>query len=902
MHPWIQDFLSKRGYNELLPSQTIGGVHEKIIVKKEKMLLNSPTSSGKTFLADMLVAYHARNLSNKTPIIYLVPYVAAAKQREVALHSIVPELTIVTAAKKVLKFEGIDDIECRRLYSEKIDQERSVDVIFDRWGINYRKKLQDLPTENFWKILVNLSESERITSEVDFKSYNELIRRKVPKRRWNDKILFRYRKLVFEKRDIDSFTDFEDFVKLLRILKSYKFVRETMLAHKCMEDYELRSKYFSRFLFNGDVGKAARLLSDNRLEETLRNIEFTDPFYVADLLIATPELLDKYLRKHDWFFKNTELLILDEVHILGDETRGGAYDKVVSWLRTITGDKIQILSMSATMGNPKEMAKWLGSKSVTSNYRPVKLVEGVLSLKSGHILWNDEEGNEFLSDLKSYWWRFKREKTVFYLCDMMRKMGGQTMVFTRSRKRCEALAKKYARRLSYEGKNNSLIYRNEDCWQFGVAFHNGSLTLSERETVEKMLETREIHTIFCTSTLAFGINIPARLVIIETHEMPMKGTLLKTSLAKQMVGRAGRYGLDRVGYALYLAKNDEEMNFIFSNYVSGKIEPIYSSFGQDKETHIASLIYNRRSFDSLWDILQKTFYYSDQEEELAIDLQKSLEILKIKGIVLEIKPREYDLSRMGKAMVKYFIKSRDAYSIITDFRNLFVDLQHKLVGLIEERGPPNGSNLHFFLSLLYSDIAEELSDLFAKCAEEISGNRLGYNDLKYLLKMRALGVEESTYRHFNLGTHDVELLFNNFDRYMTFLKESTELRSLIQIFERGVKTCVPYDLQWLLGTRKDFSYEKSIKLARNFINNEKIRRELGNPFTFPRQIPKNVKNYLYLIEKLNSIGFDKTKVDFLMNMDNETLNYYLSKVKDLSKLSCLERKIIESLYYKSIYS
>ena len=365
------------------------------------------------------------------------------------------------------------------------------------------------------------------------------------------------------------------------------------------------------------------------------------------------------------------------------------------------------------------------------------------------------------------------------------------MVFTRSRMRCENLARKYAKKISYEQKDLSPIFKNEDCWKFKVAYHNGSLTLDQREAVENLIKRREeMHTIFCTSTLAFGINIPARLVIVETHEIPRKGVLLKKSIAKQMVGRAGRFDLDPVGYALYLARNDEEMEYIFTNYIMSKPESISSHFDWDQETHVASLIFNGNSFSFLKDVLGNTFFYSSRKEELESNLRKSLEILKIQGFAVETKPLEFELTKIGKAMIKYFIRYREAQSIIEEFGNLIGKMRTRLVELIGIRGPLSDANVHFFLSILYNDLVEEFCEILAGFTEGISGNRLRSNDLKNLLKMRAYGVKGS-YQSFNLGASDFEILFNNLDRYVTFLKESTDKKALIRIFERGLKTSVP---------------------------------------------------------------------------------------------------------------
>ena len=94
-----------------------------------------------------------------------------------------------------------------------------------------------------------------------------------------------------------------------------------------------------------------------------------------DLLILTSEKLDSLLRhKVDWIY-DVKSVIIDEIHLLNDPSRGPTLEIILTMLMMLV--KPQIVGLSATIGNPKELAKWLGAKLVSDNWRPVELKQGI---------------------------------------------------------------------------------------------------------------------------------------------------------------------------------------------------------------------------------------------------------------------------------------------------------------------------------------------------------------------------------------------------------------------------------------------------------------------------------------------------------------------------------------------
>lgn len=95
-----------------------------------------------------------------------------------------------------------------------------------------------------------------------------------------------------------------------------------------------------------------------------------------DLIVLTSEKLDSILRHHTPWMKNVKTIIFDEIHLLNDQSRGPTLEIVITILRQIL-PKLQIIGLSATIGNPNELAEWLDATLVQDSWRPVKLHKGV---------------------------------------------------------------------------------------------------------------------------------------------------------------------------------------------------------------------------------------------------------------------------------------------------------------------------------------------------------------------------------------------------------------------------------------------------------------------------------------------------------------------------------------------
>ncbi|MFH1505566.1 MAG: DEAD/DEAH box helicase [archaeon] len=142
-----------------------------------------------------------------------------------------------------------------------------------------------------------------------------------------------------------------------------------------------------------DKGKAVyivplRALASEKFKEFKKHYDFniakstgdldSSDFYLQkyDLIITTSEKFDSLIRHKTPWLSDVKVVIIDEIHLLNDASRGPTLEVLITILRKIL-PKLQLVALSATIGNPAELAKWLDAKLIIDNWRPVRLDKGV---------------------------------------------------------------------------------------------------------------------------------------------------------------------------------------------------------------------------------------------------------------------------------------------------------------------------------------------------------------------------------------------------------------------------------------------------------------------------------------------------------------------------------------------
>lgn len=454
-----------------------------------------------------------------------------------------------------------------------------------------------------------------------------------------------------------------------------------------------------------------------------------------DLLVLTYEKADHIIRERPKWVESVKLVIVDEIHFIGDRTRGPTIDFILTSLKNTD---VQIIGLSATISNPEDISDWLNSILITSNSRPVKLLECVYYLPANEVIIYDPDPNisetyiVMSTEIDNTRGTHENTETLDRFIETPRKQDEETRTsnasyklrelvgsnleiisvregfgrvverkFTKS-SLCNNLEIKYGSKLNkgafFSRKpllkksklqprsfmdallaliedtfNEMLLYGQK--WQvlafrssrllsqrtaervakfievnqyhtlfrgdivskrleeavdektimteqliklcrLGVAFHHSGLSKIEREIIEDAFRNGLLGVLIATPTLAAGVNLPARRVIVEEEYFDTelsRRIKLSTAEYKQRGGRAGRPGYDIVGEVFLIAKNKKDLEEFIEKYVLGDIEEIKPISGYVIPTvcsQVLALIVSKESVDeeSIFSFFDRTFF------------------------------------------------------------------------------------------------------------------------------------------------------------------------------------------------------------------------------------------------------------------------------------------------------
>lgn len=334
---------------------------------------------------------------------------------------------------------------------------------------------------------------------------------------------------------------------------------------------------------------------------------------MAGLLVASPELLG-----------TCGLVVVDEIQMMMDKQRGGRLELLLTKIRQLQPD-LQVIALSAVLDELNGFDHWLGCQLITVNDRPIELREGTY-LPMGRYRyrqWNSKEtGDEALPP----WPSPDPEVGLDGLVEHLVSKGEQVLVFRNTVDRSQETASRIAARLAGSPPAVASLSRLADlddtaakaqlqeCLRRAVAFHNSDLTAEERFTVERGFREGQIRVVCSTSTLAMGVNLPAKTVIIpDTTEWggPNRQDPLSTGTYRNMAGRAGRYAFrDEFGRAMLLAATSRDRESYERLYIYGRPEAFTSRLAASPlELQVLDLVASKLCTreDELVGFLQNTF-------------------------------------------------------------------------------------------------------------------------------------------------------------------------------------------------------------------------------------------------------------------------------------------------------
>ncbi len=310
-----------------------------------------------------------------------------------------------------------------------------------------------------------------------------------------------------------------------------------------------------------------------------------------DIIVTTYEKLDSLWRHRPKWLNDVKYFVLDELHYLNDSERGPVVESVA-----IRAKKHNLLALSATISNYKQVSNWLGTEPITVNWRPVPLIEGVLypDKKGYTVLFKDNSTKKVYGD----------DPIIAYTLDSLNR-NGQVLIFRNSRRIVESTAMKIASYMNFitlDDKGISEIITKleevedggseekealKELVSKGVAFHHAGLSKGLRDLIEEGFRQRKIKVIVATPTLAAGVNLPARTVIvgdIYRYNRRIAGFQEEIPVMeyKQMSGRAGRPGFDDIGEAIIVVRDKKSVERVFEKYIFSSVEPIESKLANER--------------------------------------------------------------------------------------------------------------------------------------------------------------------------------------------------------------------------------------------------------------------------------------------------------------------------------
>ncbi|WP_224333367.1 ATP-dependent DNA helicase [Haloprofundus halobius] len=349
-----------------------------------------------------------------------------------------------------------------------------------------------------------------------------------------------------------------------------------------------------------------------------------------DIIVATSEKVDSLVRNNASWISELTCVVADEVHLVDDRHRGPTLEVTLAKLRKINPG-LQVVALSATVGNAEEVADWLDASLVRSDWRPIDLKTGV---HYGNAINFDDGSQREVSVERG------EKQTAALVADTLEE-GGSSLVFVNSRRNAEAAAKRLAdvsdaaltpeerdhlADLAAEIRDVSDTETSADLARTvakGAAFHHAGLAPDHRSIVESAFRDRLIKVVSATPTLAAGVNTPSRRVVVRDwrrYDGEFGGMKpLNVLEVHQMMGRAGRPGRDPYGEAVLLAKNTDEMDELFERYLWADPEPVRSKLAAEPalRTHVLATIASgfANSREGLLEFLDRTLYATQTDDE-----------------------------------------------------------------------------------------------------------------------------------------------------------------------------------------------------------------------------------------------------------------------------------------------
>ena len=407
------------------------------------------------------------------------------------------------------------------------------------------------------------------------------------------------------------------------------------------------------------------------------------------LAVLVYEKLSQLLVRQPHLLRSVALVVVDELQMLGDAERGPGLE--LSLVKLLASNpRPQLLGLSAVLREAQQVADWLEADLLFQDERPVELYRGVLlGERFRYKAYNSgEEGEERLAAVES---DDPREMLFANVKHLARK-GEQILIFLKGKRdtvQCAiALAETQELPPAQEAlaaleplEETALKAQLRVAFAGGVAFHHADLTSEERAVVETHYRNGSLRVIACTTTLAFGVNLPATTVFIEAMKWDTDkrtGAAIETPISwaeyENISGRAGRLGFhDEFGRSILIAMNQFQADLLWRSYVMGEQEQFSPAPGQEGLADrvlnliVSKVCLNKEELHTFFGLTYLGFQQRGKTAALMAEVDKALDALTRVQLVTVREDGGLEASTLGEAAARKGIRATTAVRLARFF-------------------------------------------------------------------------------------------------------------------------------------------------------------------------------------------------------------------------------------------
>jgi len=600
-------------------------------------------------------------------------------------------------------------------------------------------------------------------------------------------------------------------------------------------------------------------------------------FNNADIVIDTFESFYRItLNRPDWI-NDFGIIIIDEFHVLYDKTRGYNLEKVITLIKNSSA---RIFCLSATFEDKNKVSDWLDARLVVI---PEK--ERSVTLKHGYIdLSNEANKAVALHDVLN---KHNKNPTIIF-CNRRDHTESRAVSFSilekeeiNSYEELNKELKSMVNREKYTSQEAKLL----NCITKGTGFHHSKMSDELKKWVETYFLKGKIKYLFSTTTLAYGMNFPAKSVVLCDTEWwtGEKNEPIPVHTYLQMAGRAGR-GLNfaNEGYAFVVANKKEQLKDRIPSYLNGKIDEAYSHIAYDDffRKTILELIYSgRNSSKGIISFFENSFYHyleSTIEDplipyDLKNNIRPHIQYIAKYGFITGSDRSGFRLTDLGEVVITFLFQTYKIY---------ILDLFIKINQILDEKMEVE-YNFDFIYNMFLIFDTIHTSKIPRKRSKEVDEYFLSmYHDKNKGIKQLIRHPEYSAYAVYYGWIENVDEVTIE-DRFKV---NPTPIKS----------NCI--ELYNLLGVYENLAKKKNINIPDEFLTLRrrilegvtaeelpfKIRRNIG------RETSRNLKDFCNNTLRRPDFNYKGNMMEVLYQLyknvgEEEFLNIMIGRVTNIAK-------------------